>query len=153
MSWETHLSLDGDQLTVQLFDESLRRGQERHDVLMVQKHPSRGAFLQPLRRLAACLQVGTQTGETHRQDGRLTCARVHKLPSVQELALPPTSLNQRRPRAEPVSQQQTLSTIQSQSVNLKHSVSMSSPLSCHLFACQARRHMKDSSLPPQLPHH
>lgn len=88
---------------------------------MVQKHPSRGAFLQPLRRLAACLQAGTQTGEAHRQDGWLISACVHELPSVQELVSPPTSLIQRRPGAEPVSQLQTLSTMQSKPQTLsKH---------------------------------
>lgn len=47
---ETHLSLDGDELSVQLANESLSRaGCQRHNILLLEEHSSGGAFLHPLR--------------------------------------------------------------------------------------------------------
>lgn len=53
-----HLSLDGDQLGVQLLEEALRGGEQSQDVLVLQEHPSRWSLLQPLGPPAARLKQG-----------------------------------------------------------------------------------------------
>lgn len=53
-----HLSLDGDQLGVQLLEEALRGGEQSQDVLVLQEHPSRWSLLEPLGPPAARLKQG-----------------------------------------------------------------------------------------------
>lgn len=51
-----HLSLNGNQLGVELLEETLWGGEQSQDVLVLQEHPSRGSLLQPLGSPAACLK-------------------------------------------------------------------------------------------------
>lgn len=57
-----HLSLDGDQLGVELLEETLWGGEQRQDVLVLQEHPSRWSLLQPLGPPAARLKQGDRWG-------------------------------------------------------------------------------------------
>lgn len=55
-----YLSLDGDQLGVELLEEALWRGEQSQDVLVLKEHPSRWSLLQPLGPPAARLKQGNR---------------------------------------------------------------------------------------------
>lgn len=57
-----YLSLDGDQLGVELLEETLWGGEQSQDVLVLQEHPSRWSLLEPLGPPAAHLKQRDRWG-------------------------------------------------------------------------------------------